>query len=232
MGVTAAGRARSPSGLTPEKRPRPGSGPAPEPRPPAAVPRPQPPTAPVARRGAARRERNPPRARPTSDLRLRLPIYDSIESEWFRRGSTSFSGGGRAPGRLVDVARGRGLPRRRRRSCSPVAGQTTSAGLPKRVPSANLVPGSIGARPTGQRAGQAPPAAAGPSRSPEAVRARLTGFQVRGREGRTDAPRPRPVRTRMRTEQEAMAGASPCQWQRKQQIKEGARVSATEHTGA
>ena len=28
----------------------------------------------------------------------------------------------------------------------------------------------------------------GPSRSPEAVRARLTGFQMRGREGRTDAP--------------------------------------------
>ena len=71
---------------------------------------------------------------------------------------------------------------------SPVAGRTTNAGLPKRVPSANLVPGSIGTRPRGQQAGQAPPSAAGPARSPDEARARLKGFQVRGREGRTDAP--------------------------------------------
>ncbi len=33
---------------------------------------------------------------------VRLPIFDSVESEWFRRGTS-----------VLDVARGRGLPRRR-----------------------------------------------------------------------------------------------------------------------
>jgi hypothetical protein len=118
----------------------------------------------------------------------RLPIYDSIESEWFRRGNTSFSSGKGTPAGTWTSPADEGF-RVAQTVVSPVAGQTTSAGLPKRVPSANLVPGSIGARPTGQQAGQAAPAAAaGPSRSPEAVRARLSGFQVRRREARTDLP--------------------------------------------
>jgi signal transduction histidine kinase len=117
---------------------------------------------------------------------VRLPIYDSMESEWFRRGTTSFSGGGGPAGSWTSPA-DEGF-RAAQTVVSPVAGQLTNAGLPQRVPSANLVPGSIGARPTGPRAGQAPPPADGPSRSPEAVRARLTGFQVRGKEGRSDAP--------------------------------------------
>jgi hypothetical protein len=119
----------------------------------------------------------------------RLPIYDSIESEWFRRGGTSFAGGA-AAGSWTSPA-DEGFRRAAETVATPVAGHTTTAGLPKRVPSANLVPGSIASRPAGgQRGGQAPaPAPAdGPSRSPEAVRARLTGFQMRGREGRTDAP--------------------------------------------
>ena len=116
----------------------------------------------------------------------RLPIYDSIESEWFRHGTTSFNGGGSPAGSWTSPA-DEGF-RAAQTVVSPVAGQRTTAGLPQRVPSANLVPGSIAARPAGQQAGQAPPPAAGPSRSPEAVRTRLTGFQVRGREGRSDAP--------------------------------------------
>jgi len=118
---------------------------------------------------------------------MRLPIYDSIESEWFRRGNTSFGGGGTAWTSPADE----GFRRAAKTVVSPVAGQLTNAGLPQRVPSANLVPGSIGARPASQQSGQAPPPSDGPGRSPEAVRARLTGFQTRGREGRTDAP-PRP----------------------------------------
>lgn len=121
---------------------------------------------------------------------VRLPIYDSIESEWFRRGTTSFNGGGGPAGSWTSPA-DEGF-RAAQTVVSPVAGHLTNAGLPQRVPSANLVPGSIGARPTGPRAGQAPSPADGPSRSPEAVRARLTGFQVRGKEGRSDAP---PART-------------------------------------
>jgi hypothetical protein len=118
----------------------------------------------------------------------RLPIYDSIESEWFRRGTTHFTGGGSAAGSWTSPA-DEGF-RAAQTVVSPVAGQATSAGLPRRVPSANLVPGSVTARPTptGQRDSQAPPPADGPSRSPEAVRTRLTGFQVRGREGRSSVP--------------------------------------------
>jgi hypothetical protein len=118
---------------------------------------------------------------------VRLPIYDSIESEWFRRGSTAFGGG--AGGAWTSPA-DEGFRRAAETVTAPVAGQLTNAGLPQRVPSANLVPGSVSARPAPQPAGLAPPSG-GPSRSPEAARARLTGFQTRGREGRTDAP-PRP----------------------------------------
>jgi signal transduction histidine kinase len=120
---------------------------------------------------------------------VRLPIYDSIESEWFRRGNTSFSGGkGSPPAGSWTSPADEGFRIAAKTAVSPVAGQTTGAGLPKRVPSANLVPGSIGSRPTGQQAGQAAPSGGAPSRSPEAVRARLSGFQVRGRIARSDLP--------------------------------------------
>ena len=149
-----------------------------EPAPPAAVvvvdpPRPEP---------------EPAAAMAADTPGMRLPIFDSIESEWFRRGGTSFNGASPA-GPSWSSPADEGFRRAAETVRSPVAGQVTNAGLPQRVPSANLVPGSIGARPAAApRAGQAPPPADGPSRSPEAVRARLTGFQMRGREGRTDAP--------------------------------------------
>jgi hypothetical protein len=119
---------------------------------------------------------------------VRLPIYDSIESEWFRRGSTSFGRGGSAGRATWTSPADEGFRRAAETVAAPVAGQVTSSGLPQRVPSANLVPGSIGARPATQRAGQASPPSEGRSRSPESVRARLAGFQTRGREERTDAP--------------------------------------------
>ena len=153
------------------------------------------PAGPRGDRGAARRRTGAGRARAVprrlaaaeaSDVPgVRLPIYDSIESEWFRRGSTTFGRGGSAG---WTSPADEGFRRAAETVASPVAGQVTSAGLPLRVPSANLVPGSIGARTAPQRAGQAPPPSDGPSRSPEAARARLSGFQTRGREGRTDAP--------------------------------------------
>jgi signal transduction histidine kinase len=120
---------------------------------------------------------------------VRLPIYDSIESEWFRRGNTAFSGGkGSRPAGSWTSPADEGFRIAAKTAVSPVAEQTTGAGLPKRVPSANLVPGSIGSRPTGPQAGPAAPAGGAPSRSPEAVRARLSGFQVRGRTARSDLP--------------------------------------------
>jgi hypothetical protein len=122
---------------------------------------------------------------------VRLPIYDSIESEWFRRGSTALGRRGSAGGATWTSRADEGFRRAAETVSAPVSGQVTSAGLPQRVPSANLVPGSISARPAPERAGQAPPLPEGRNRSPEAVRARLAGFQTHGRDGRADAP-PRP----------------------------------------
>ena len=137
----------------------------------------------------------PPDPEPDADAAngtpgVRLPIYDSIESEWFRRGSTSFGSAGRAPaGSSWTSPADEGFRVAAQTVGSPVVQQTTPAGLPKRVPNANLVPGSIGARPTSRRAGQASATTGGAARSPEAVRARLTGFQQRGREGLADRAR-------------------------------------------
>ena len=161
----------------PALAPTPALAPSPVPEPPAGVVVVEPPV---------EAEPAPDAADGTSDVRL--PIFDSIESEWFRRGSTSFKGAGQPAGGSWTSPADEGFRRAAATVGSPVAGQTTNAGLPKRVPSANLVPGSIGPRPASQRTGEKPPPPAGPARSPEAVRARLTGFQVRGREGRTDAP--------------------------------------------
>jgi signal transduction histidine kinase len=122
--------------------------------------------------------------------RAQLPIYNSVESEWFRRGNPSLSdpAGEPSAGPSWGSPADEGFRRAAETARSPVAGQATSAGLPRRVPSANLVPGSIGARPAGQRAPQAPPGDSGPSRSPDAVRARMTGFQTRGRDGHPGLP--------------------------------------------
>jgi hypothetical protein len=70
----------------------------------------------------------------------------------------------------------------------------TTAGLPKRVPSANLVPGKVG-RAQAPPAGVQRPAAAPAGRTAEEVRRaadevrnRMTGLQRGAREGRAAAP--------------------------------------------
>jgi hypothetical protein len=63
---------------------------------------------------------------------------------------------------------------------TPSTGGTTSAGLPKRVPQANLVPGAAGSAPA-----VAPVAA--PARSAAATRERFASFQRGSREGRAAA---------------------------------------------
>jgi hypothetical protein len=182
MGVrTVAARPKSIWFDTGDEDQNPAQAPAQEPDPPAPAAAAAAPPQPVEQETAP--------ATAVDEAGGRLPIYDSIESEWFRRGGTSF-GGGAAAGSWTSPA-DEGFRRAAETVVAPVAGQATTAGLPKRVPSANLVPGSIAARPAGgQRGGPAPAPAlgGGPSRTPEAVRARLTGFQMRGREGRTGAP--------------------------------------------
>jgi signal transduction histidine kinase len=140
----------------------------------------------------------------------RLPIFEAVESDWFRRGRSGVPaapasavgggaaglggptgpagagsiGGGSWPG---DQAAGRAEPEvtwaataadvgwhAAAAAGSPATGGTTTAGLPKRVPQANLVPGTAAPDPTG----------AAPVRSAAATRDRFANFQRGMREGR------------------------------------------------
>jgi signal transduction histidine kinase len=110
----------------------------------------------------------------------RLPIFEAVESDWFRRGrpsvewptgataapapavATSWSSPGDAGWRAAEVA------------VAPASGGTTVAGLPRRVPQANLIPGAAAA--------EAPPQA--PARSAAATRERFASLQRGMREGR------------------------------------------------
>jgi len=110
----------------------------------------------------------------------RLPIFDSLESDWFRRsGSSLSSGAATAAGQSWNSPADEGW-RAARVVASPAAGETTTAGLPKRVPRANLVPGSVGG---GDETETAPPA-----RSAETIRSRMASFQRGVREARAAAP--------------------------------------------
>jgi signal transduction histidine kinase len=65
----------------------------------------------------------------------------------------------------------------------PVRGDDTAAGLPRRVPRANLLPGSAGGRHA------ASGVTGGPRRSPEMARRRLSGFQSGTRRAEGQTPR-------------------------------------------
>ena len=116
----------------------------------------------------------------------RLPIFESVESDWFRRGrhgtdhpartgtgavSTTTTSDWTSPAdagwEAAEVAH------------APVSGGTTAVGLPKRVPKANLVPGGVG--------GGTAPAAPAPARSASQTRERLANFQRGVREARAAA---------------------------------------------
>jgi signal transduction histidine kinase len=109
----------------------------------------------------------------------RLPIFEAVESTWFK-------GARQAPGSTrtaVKAGRQWSSPadegwRAAQTVESPAAGSPTAAGLPRRLPNANLIPGTI--------PGSQPPADV-PSRSPADVRNRLAGFQRGVAEGRAAA---------------------------------------------
>jgi signal transduction histidine kinase len=111
----------------------------------------------------------------------RLPIFESVESDWFRRGrhgaartgqvaSTTATSSWTSPAdegwRAAEAAH------------VPTSGGVTLSGLPKRVPKANLVPGTVGAETSHA------PAAPAPTRSAAQARERLASFQRGVREGR------------------------------------------------
>jgi signal transduction histidine kinase len=130
----------------------------------------------------------------------RLPIFDSLESDWFRRSGKTLTTA-RNPGTPGSQgAQGtQGVPsaqpalqqawtspadegwRAAEVVASPSAGDTTQAGLPRRVPRANLIPGSVGS------AG-ADVETEAPARSADAARTRMASFQRGVREGRAIAP--------------------------------------------
>jgi signal transduction histidine kinase len=118
----------------------------------------------------------------------RLPIFDSLESDWFRRSGKSLSMARPAAGAPAAAAAGQSWTspadegwRAAQALAVPSAGDTTQAGLPRRVPRANLVPGSVGG-------GGGDAEADAPTRSPDVVRTRMASFQRGVREGRAAAP--------------------------------------------
>jgi signal transduction histidine kinase len=113
---------------------------------------------------------------PPTDTR-RLPIFDSVEARWFggNREVPGSSGVTATVGRRWSSPADEGW-RVADTVEAPISGAPTSAGLPKRLPSANLVPGAIpGTQPVA------------PNRSAAAARDRLAGFQRGVSEGRAVA---------------------------------------------
>ena len=146
--------------------------------------------------GPIRREVVVPPAAPLGQGN-RLPIFESVESDWFRRGRHSAErangpnggnggNGGSAPGAAQVAAEP--APswtsaadegwRAAEAVSKPASGGVTLSGLPKRVPKANLVPGTVG---TSSQA--APP----PIRSAAMTRDRFAAFQRGVREARAAA---------------------------------------------
>jgi signal transduction histidine kinase len=127
----------------------------------------------------------PPAVGATQDQRL--PIFDSLESDWFRR-SGKPAGPGTATATATVTQPSWNSPadegyRAARVAATPAAGENTTAGLPKRVPRANLVPGSVGGGGGSEDTESAPPA-----RSADTIRNRMASFQRGVREARSAAP--------------------------------------------
>jgi hypothetical protein len=122
----------------------------------------------------------------------RLPIFDMVESDWFHRsGKTFHDSAPTAPTAPTAPSASPGWAspadagwRAAQVVASPTTGARTRSGLPKRVPSANLVPGSV--RPT--EAHQAEAESGTSPRSAEEMRDRLTGLQRGVRRGRAAPP--------------------------------------------
>jgi signal transduction histidine kinase len=133
----------------------------------------------------------------------RLPIFDSLESDWFRRsGKTLAAQRPQGAQAAQPIAQGTAQGtvqgtwtspadegwRAAQVVASPAAGETTQAGLPRRVPRANLVPGSVGNGGAQGSQGSNETEAETPVRSPDAVRSRMASFQRGVREGRAATP--------------------------------------------
>jgi signal transduction histidine kinase len=141
--------------------------------------------------GPARREVVVPPAGPDGQGN-RLPIFESVESDWFRRGrhSADRPNSGAAAGAAAAAPENGNTGgwsasaadegwRAAEAVSKPASGGVTLSGLPKRVPKANLVPGTVGAN--------AEPEAPAPVRSAAVTRQRFASFQRGVREARAAA---------------------------------------------
>jgi signal transduction histidine kinase len=172
--ATAPGR---PAGTDPDRGPAARNAPV---RPPQPAPTVE--DVPVRQRPALRlrapvREQAPalgPEAGPADERRL--PIYEAVESDWFANRHKQFGGAAAAEDSWASpVDKGWQAAQA---VVEPSSSGVTTAGLPVRMPRANLVPGAIsGPQP-------AVPAAA---RSAAAARDRLSGFQRGASQGRAVA---------------------------------------------
>ena len=127
-----------------------------------------------------------PPGRPGAPQRERTPIYDEVASAWFREAppsagpdeaewaSSSGDEGWRAAAATADAL-----------DAGVSAGGTTEAGLPKRRPRAQLVPGAARSGGAGAPGGVPDGAAAGPRRNADAIRGRLASYQRGVADGRT-----------------------------------------------
>jgi len=119
---------------------------------------------------------------PQRPREIRLPIFESVESDWFRalrrppprvgvpldphRAAPSWTSPGDEGWRAAESV------------LEPAVGGVTAVGLPRRIPKANLVPGTAGARETRPTR---------PADSAEAISGRLAGFQRGSRRARAAA---------------------------------------------
>jgi signal transduction histidine kinase len=117
---------------------------------------------------------------PDNGREQRLPIFDSLESDWFRRSGTAHAAAADQAGQASWNSPADDGWRAAQTVASPSTGAMTSAGLPRRVPQANLVPGSVS---------DPEMSGGGLSRSPEEVRNRLASFQRGVRQARATAPK-------------------------------------------
>jgi hypothetical protein len=114
----------------------------------------------------------------------RLPIFDAVESDWFRRGR-------QAIGRIDQSSAGWSSPaddgwRAAEVAHAPTSDGTMPSGLPKRLPKANLVPGTAAVSATGGPTSGASPGPE-PGRSAAETRDRFAAFQRGIRRARTAA---------------------------------------------
>jgi hypothetical protein len=119
----------------------------------------------------------------------RLPIFDAVESDWFRRGGQTIGGydqqAQKGSGQGWSSSSDEGW-RAAEVVHAPTSDGTTQTGLPKRVPQANLVPGKVAGPAAGESAGETS-AGSLPSRSAAETRDRLASFQHGIRRGRAAA---------------------------------------------